>query len=312
MSATESAAPNAYDLTATAKGVKGQLATVGTAFTSAYGKAKDAIISPWQADVGSSDPVSLSSTPSSAGPEIFVALGQLNESQGEYAKALNNYTKALEVEEKNLAALSATARLFDKQNRPDDAIQFYQRAIDVAGTDASLHVELGDCYRRANQLDAAKKSYLAATNLEPKNRQHRIAMAGLLLDQGQSAEAYDELLQTDSPAMANYQMAFIQFRRQNVPAAQNYLAKALEIDPALKPARELSAQIGNSRLASRAVDAYQTGSQVVANLQGLARTQPNASPNQMSTTQAGVVEPIVSNGPSPQRVSELPIPSIAR
>ncbi len=65
--------------------------------------------------------------PTSVGPEVWVANGQLNETKGDYAKALDNYTKALEIEPTNLSALLSTARLYDRQGQAPQAAEFFQR-----------------------------------------------------------------------------------------------------------------------------------------------------------------------------------------
>jgi tetratricopeptide (TPR) repeat protein len=243
------AAPSS-GLTGWASKTKGQLSTVGTAFNSAYGKAKDAITSPFTATPAAEQPsgATLAATPKSnaINPEVYVMTGQLNESTGDYKKALDSYSKALEIEPKNGAALIATARLYDRLNERDKAISFYQKCLEVSPT-ASTLAELGNLHAKAGNLNAAREELQKAVALEPKNTSHRTALAGVMLDLGQEDRALEELLNSCTPAMANYQMAYLHFARKNVPGAQHYAGAALQIDPNLTPARELFASIGGAQ-----------------------------------------------------------------
>ena len=242
--------PQSSGLSSWATKTKGQLSTVGTAFNSAYGKAKEAITSPFSAGPASEQPAgaTLATTPktNSINPEVYVMTGQLNESTGDYKKALDSYSKALEIEPRNAAALVATARLYDRLNERDKAISFYQKSIEVSPT-ASTLAELCNLHAKGGNLNAAREELQKAIALEPKNNAYRSTLAGVLLDLGQEEKAMEELMNTNSPAMANYQMAYLHFTRKNVPGAQQYAATALQIDPNLGPARELVASIGGSQ-----------------------------------------------------------------
>ena len=255
-------------IASTTKAVKGQFSTMGTAVSSAYGKAKTVITTPF----GTSDKSAVDSTTAvttgtkpTIGPELYVMNGQLHESQGNYAKAIDSYSKALEIEPKNPSALLSTARLYERQNEKDKAIDFYQKAAKIAPT-ASTFADLGNLYARNGNLVAAKEQLQKAVNLDSKNATYRSAMAGVLLDSGNTDLAMSELMQVNSPAMANYQMGYLHFARKNVPATQQYLASALQIDPNLKPARDLMASIGGAQNISQMA---QQGQSMMQNAQGI-------------------------------------------
>ena len=300
-----SAAPQSSGLTSWASKTKGQLSTVGTAFNSAYGKAKDAIKSPFTANPPSEQPAgaTLTATPktNSINPEVYVMTGQLNESTGDYKKALDSYSKALEIEPKNAAALVATARLYDRLNERDKAISFYQKCIEVSPT-ASTLAELGNLHAKSGNLNAAREELQKAVALEPKNASHHTALAGVLLDLGQEDKALEELMNSHTPAMANYQLAYLHFTRKNVPGAQQYAGAALQIDPNLAPARELFASIGGAQSlqnlanqgnqwVNQAQSTLQQASAVGNNFQGLlgtpAVTGSNAAASLPTVTYSG-------------------------
>jgi tetratricopeptide (TPR) repeat protein len=286
------ATPNAGvagTLASTTKAVKGQFSTMGTAVSSAYGKAKTAITSPFtnSTSTTSSDAATTTlSKSNSIGPEVYVMTGQLNESKGDYAKALDSYSKALEADPKNISAMLSMARLYDRQNESEKAISFYNKAIEIAPNSGASYAELGAVYVKTGNLNAAKEQLQKAVNLEPKNTNHRSALAGVMLDLSNPEGALTELTQAHSPAMANYQMAYLHFSRKNVPATQQYLTNALQIDPNLKPARDLMASMGGAQAIqnvaqqgnqylNQAQSVFQQASAINSNVQGL--WQPNGS-----------------------------------
>jgi tetratricopeptide (TPR) repeat protein len=292
-SATGAATGVTGTIASTSKAVKGQFASMGTAVSSAYGKAKTAITSPFSASDSPTDPA-IAATPGAKptiGPELYVMNGQLHESQGNYAKAIDSFSKALEIEPKNPAALLSTARLYERQNEKEKAVQFYQKAAEVA-PNAAVFADLGNLQARNGNLVAAKDQLQKAVNLDSKNTTYRSALAGVLLDSGQTDSAMSELMQVNSPAMANYQMAYLHFARKNVPATQQYLGNALQIDPNLKPARDLMASMGGAQnisqmaqqgqsMVQQAQGIYQQAGARGSNIQGLMNTAPVHSAPQM-------------------------------
>jgi tetratricopeptide (TPR) repeat protein len=289
VSVGEAALPKASiteKVSSTARGVKGQFSTVSTVVSSAYGKAKTAVSSAFTTPPSTPpDATTLAGTTPNAntvGPEMSIIQGQMFEFNGQYAKAIDYYSKALEVEPNNLAALTSMARLHDRQNNSSKSIEFYQKAVTLAPNQAPLHAELADVQTRHGQVATAKEEYQKAINLDPKNRSYRSSMAGLLIDEGQAERALDELRQVDAPAMAQYQMAYLYMSRQNLSATKQYLTNALSLDPNLQPARDMMNSIAGpqtiqqaSGLASQATQLYQNASQTFQQLSPNRSTAPS-------------------------------------
>jgi tetratricopeptide (TPR) repeat protein len=256
---SESAAAVGSSLASTGQSVKNQLSSVGAAVSSAYSKTKTAIAAPFT-------PVSASSmetadgesksgkNPLSIAPEILVAQGNYFESQGNYAKALDSYSRALETEPKNAVALLSMARLYDRQQDTAKSVEFYQRTIQAAPTHADACMELGKLYAKSGDLNSAQQHLRKAVELQPNNKSYRQALAGAMLDAGDTNGSMAELAQSETPAMAQYQMAYLHFQRKNIPATQQHLTEALKIDPNLKPARDLLASIGGTANIDQLVD----------------------------------------------------------
>ena len=253
------------------QGVKNQISSVGAAVSSAYSKTKTAIAAPFTPVSASSmenSEVESAANPLSITPEFLVAQGNLFESQGNFAKALESYSRALEAEPKNSVALMSTARLYDRQQDTAKAIEFYQRTIQVAPTNADACLELGKVYAKSGDIASAQQHLRKAVELQPTNKSYRHALAGAMLDAGDANGSMAELAQCETPAMAQYQMAYLLFQRKNIPATQQHLTEALKIDPNLKPARDLLTSIGGTANIDQLVD---RGRQVSQQASGIYR-----------------------------------------
>ncbi len=272
----------------TGKGISGQFKSMGSAVSSAMGKAKNAVTSTFTAGPTNDDPTSLANMPTNLGPEIWVTQGQHFETRGNFAKALDNYTKALEVEPTNEAALLSLARLYARQDQHLQAAEFFNKAIAVK-PQAGIYNELASVYQKQGKVTEAQASVQRAIQLDPSNARYRNNLAGMLVVGGRSDEAIKQLEQVFPPAVANYNVAFLHFKNQNIAAAQQHLQVALQADPNLKEARELMARIGNSQTAQTAVATYQTANQIYRTAQGL--VAPNTPANPAIYSQAGGVPP---------------------
>ncbi|MCA9132974.1 MAG: tetratricopeptide repeat protein [Planctomycetales bacterium] len=243
------------------KGFTGQVKTMGTAVSSAMSKAKSAVIAPFSTTANNSDPTSLANMPTNLGPEIWVTNGQLYESQGKFAKALDNYTKALEIEPTNEAALLSTARLYVREQKYSQAESFFAKAL-AANPQAETYNELASMQQQQGRTAEALASVNKAIEMEPASPRYRNNLAGMLVSSGRSDEAVQQLQQVFPPAVANYNVAYLHFTHQNLAGAQQHLQLALQADPNLKEARDLMEKIAGSSTAQSAVAAYQTAGQI--------------------------------------------------
>ncbi len=277
----ESPSGFADTLSNTSRGITGQFKSMGSAMSSAYSKTKDAVTKPFSGTPlpNSDNPTSLSNMPpkSSLGPEIWVTNGQLYESQSNFDKALDNYTKALELEPDNVAALLSTARLYSRRNQHEQATEFFAKAISVSPQSDSYN-EMALCLQNQARTSEAIAAVQKAIELDPSNPRYRNNLAGMLVSSGRSDEAVQSLQQVFPPAVANYNVAYLHFQNNNVAASQQHLQQALQIDPNLGLARDLMAQISTSAAAKSAMAAYQTAGTLYRTAEGLASPTVNANP----------------------------------
>lgn len=267
-------------VTGAGKGITDGFKTMGSTMTSAVGKAKNAVVSTFSgAPSGDLDSeVSLANLPNknSLGPEIWVTNGQVYEMKGNFAAAMDNYTKALEREPDNLPALQSVARLHLRQEQFTKAVEAYQQVVRVSPT-AEHYSELSSAQQKAGRLPDAQASIQKAISIDPATHRYRNNLAGILVAGGRSDEAVRELQQVFPPAVANYNVAYLHFMNKNSAAAQQHLQAALQADPNLQPARDLLNALTAGQTAQTAMNTMNTAGQIYRAVQSSSSTAPGAA-----------------------------------
>lgn len=234
------------------------------------------------------DRLSLKNTPTSLGPEVYVANGQLWESSGSFDRAEENYQKALEVDAKNAAALAALARMSERQNKLTESVQYFNQAIEVDPSDPALYNDLGLVLAQQKQYPAAIEQIQRAIAIAPTNKRFANHLATVYMDAGNKNDAMKTLAKAHEPAVANYNMAYLSYKRQNFPEARQHLQSALQSDPNLQPARNLLDKLGGTQVAQLAQDATNAVSNVGQRVQQVTSNLQNAVNNTTSNVSSGL------------------------
>ncbi len=263
-------------LSNTGQGVTGQVKSMGTTMSTAMSKAKNMVTSPFATPTNNGDPTSLSNLPENLGPEIWVTNGQLYETQSKYAKAQENYAKALTIEPTNQAALLSMARLHVRQQQYAEAEEMFGKAL-AGNPQADVYNELASVLQKQGRMAEAQAAVEQAIAAEPNSQRFRNNLAGMLVASGRSDEAVQQLSQVFPPAIASYNVAYLHFANQDLAGAQQYLQSALQADPNLKEARDLMDKINGSPTVQNAVAAYQTANQIYRTAQATVATPTPAS-----------------------------------
>jgi tetratricopeptide (TPR) repeat protein len=128
---------------------------------------------------------------------LLDVLGHYDDAAAVYEKMVDQTSHAngaYTAEEKNNRAifLERLGAIYHEQNKVDQAIATYQKMIDMGG-DAATRGYQGqvDTYRDAKMFDKAVETAKKAVEVNPKDRDLKLMLAGELVDQGRTDEGLD-------------------------------------------------------------------------------------------------------------------------
>jgi Flp pilus assembly protein TadD len=186
-------------------------------------------------------------------PEVLVANGRLWESTGNMQKAMENYTKALELEADYPDALTNIARLHFRQGNHTQAADFFGRAIKKNPKDAGLYNDLGLTLSKMGDHKSAEQMLSRALELSPGTSRYANNLASVKYESNDQEGAYKVLEANNKPAVAHFNMAYLHYKSGKMQDAQKHLAQVMQFAPqavqddtvkqAVDRSREMLAQI---------------------------------------------------------------------
>jgi tetratricopeptide (TPR) repeat protein len=210
-------------------GVKAKLASVGTGTKNLWSKST-AVFRKDSAEIDVPDPLSLSEMPEKVDPKIYVANGQLWESTGEPKKAAESYTRALAIDPNNEPALANLARLQYREGNYAAAAEQFQKALNQSPNDAQLCNELGLTLHKLGRTDMALTLMQRALTIEPGNSRYANNLASVMHESGNPEGAFQVLVKNNKPAVAHFNMAYLQFKSGNTADAKKHLTETLKAE----------------------------------------------------------------------------------
>ncbi len=259
-------------IASTAQGARNQFATVGTTAKSAAGKTKATFTGFFTksetnsaSDIDKTDPLSLQNKPTSIGPEVFVANGQLWESTGNFTKAMESYTKALESEPNNAPALTSIARLHFRQDNFAQAAEFFQKAIQQSPEDAGLFNDLGLTLSKLGNHAGAEQALGRALQLAPDSSRYANNLASVRFDAGNATGAYEVLSKNNKAPVAHFNMAYLHYKKGQLDLARTHLTQVVASE----------SEAAGDTAVKRAVDRSR---EMLAQIDGAASTIAQAAP----------------------------------
>jgi len=126
---------------------------------------------------------------------------------------INALKERVQKDPKDVQAWSRLANIYQDASMFEPAIQFYQRAVDLAPTNANLLTDLGICYQAVKQFDKALEFLERAQKADPANWQslyNIVVVAGLEMgrfDRADAALARLQEIHPDAPNLAQLREA---------------------------------------------------------------------------------------------------------
>jgi len=126
--------------------------------------------------------------------DAYRGLGSLAMRKGQYEKALELWGKALEIRPEMADVRTLSARALMALGRPREAVAALQREIQISPRASTSYFELGQAYLQLKEFQKAKENYQAAVQIQPgyTNAYYGLARACERLGQKAESAAYME------------------------------------------------------------------------------------------------------------------------
>ena len=124
--------------------------------------------------------------------DAYFSLGNAYARQGKAAQAIDAYEKALEINPNHAATLSNLGVAYYQQGQFAQAKSMFEKALSVKENDAATHYLLGAVLLQMGDLTVAEKSFARALELQPDLPEAHFGMAMLNVQLGNIDEAIAE------------------------------------------------------------------------------------------------------------------------
>lgn len=112
--------------------------------------------------------------------------------QKKYKEALEIFKKVLEIDPKNAKTLFSIGTIHSETGQIEEAINYYKKAIVVNPHISKIHYNIGLLYLKKNNNGLAVKSFQQAATLDPDNADAHYNLAILYAQSGESEKALKE------------------------------------------------------------------------------------------------------------------------
>lgn len=314
--------PQTGQLASMRQAVTGQANNLSMATSSAWSKTKNGVTGMFGGSsitasedgtkLADNDPTRLS-TPASVSPEVFVAQGALWETTGDFTKAMDSYNRAVQAEPNNAAALASIARLQLRQQSFPQASQSFERALKVSPKDSALLNDYGTTLAKMGDVPGADRAISEALTISPGTSRFANNLANVRFDAGDKNGALQVLMQHNKPAVAHFNMAYLQYQAGDYAEARSQLTEVLKYEPTASQDSAVAQAVSRSRDMLTTIDAgatriAQAGSGVMSTANQISSAfagQPSqVVPSTGTTPNASATNPVAtptqSAAPSPQ------------
>lgn len=158
-------------------------------------------------------------------------------------KARETYQRALNEDPNYVAAHLGLARLLEFTGRHDAAVASYRKALELRPGEKDVWYELSIAHARAKEFDAHVECLRKAVTLDPDSKIFTRTLGLALARSGQFEEGFDYLKKSMSEAEAHCALGRMLHHLGKDDAAREHARLALQAEPNLERAKELTAEI---------------------------------------------------------------------
>lgn len=176
-------------------------------------------------------------------PQTHFAAARLFEEQGQLAKAMIQYKKAIAVNHKYVAAYHRMGMLLSKQGLHENAIQMFNTAVELQPNEAILRNNLGFELMFLEQWSQAKEHFTKAIEFNPKLIRAHINMGLVLSKLGEFDRALTSFSAVLPEADAYYNLGLMYRGQKRYEDAVKSFEHVLKCNPKFTAARMQLAEL---------------------------------------------------------------------
>jgi superkiller protein 3 len=165
------------------------------------------------------------------------AAGQLAESLGDANRAVMQYREALKLDPNLQNAQFRLGLVLTQQRRFGEAVDAWQRYIEMTNHAPAAYNNLAYTYEAAGQVPEAEATYRKCLERDPKQQECRINYGKMLARYNRIDEATAQFSAVLRPAEVSYNLGTVFEQQRKVEQAKAYYQRALEQDPNLADAK---------------------------------------------------------------------------
>jgi tetratricopeptide (TPR) repeat protein len=158
-------------------------------------------------------------------------------------QARGAYQRAIELDQKCLAAYTGLASLYQDMGDYERAFQTYDKALKLQPKSAAIWFKYGMCQARHKDYDRACETLKTATQLEPENKLYLNSLGFCLGRAGRFDESYACFARETTEAKAHYNVARMLHHVKRNGEARQHLELALKANPQFQDARTLLVEL---------------------------------------------------------------------
>lgn len=179
--------------------------------------------------------------------EVWYKIGTINEELGRYDAAKEAYLKATNIDPEYCECFKRLAEMLYDIDMFDEAIVYFENAVEAYPDDESLQKKLAKCYYKADKLDQAVEQYKTLIEQQPDNIKAYLNLAGayrILNNNEKTLEVLEEMKEKfpENPKVY-YRLADAYVGMGEFAPAEENAKQAIELNADLYEPYKILAQV---------------------------------------------------------------------
>jgi len=164
--------------------------------------------------------------------EDYAYLGFLKSEQGKFDEAEKNLKKAIDLNPKNINALTELGYVLHKQNKITESQDIFKKVLELNPNEPVAHINIANYNIKDNKLDEAILHYEKMTEINPSNKifNNLAFLYSRIGKKDEAAKNYRKAIQLD-PNISDsyYNLAIILNDKENYEEAEIIYVKGMEL-----------------------------------------------------------------------------------